>query len=125
MEKTPIEFTRLSELIYPFLDKMLKNSDQWFAFKLWQCWPELAQNDILKQSQPVSFQKGRLVLWVTHSVELMELSFQMEELKQKINSHFKKQWVKEIHFTVNKEILKKRQKSVQALSQIIPHKSGM
>ena len=113
------EFTRLSDILQTFLEKTLSKSDKWFAVKLWQHWPKLGTTDIVKQSKPVHFQKGRLVLWVDNSVQLMELSFQVEDLKNKINNHFKKKWVTDIHFTVNKEVLQSRQKSIHVLSKIL------
>ena len=112
------EFTLLADILHPFLDKTLSKSDKWFAFKLWQHWSKLGTADIIKQSRPVHFQKGKLVLWVDNSVQLMELSFQIEELKNNINTHFKKKWVTDIHFTVNKEVLQKRKKSAYILSKI-------
>ena len=115
---TTEELTALSDILYPFLDNALKNSDHWFALKLWQCWPELATTDLLKQSRPVQFQNGRLLLWVSHSVQLMELSFQIKELKDKINSYFEKPWVQDIHWTLNTDTLKSREKSAQILSKI-------
>lgn len=118
MEKKTKEPTPLSDILSTFFQHLSK-SDQWFSIKLWQSWPELASIDILKQTRPVSFQNGRLVLWVENSVELQELSFYIEELKNKINSHFEKQWVKEIHFTLNKDILKKREQSAKLLQKIL------
>lgn len=109
----------LSDILHTFFNKQCKESDQWFGVKLWQNWSKLATSDILKQTKPVSFQNGRMVLWVKSSVELQELSFYIEELKDKINSHFEKQWVKEIHFTLNKNILEKRKLSAKLLQKIL------
>ena len=108
----------LSEILHTFFNKQYKQSDQWFSIQLWQKWPELTTSDILKQTKPVSFQRGRMVLWVENSVELQELSFYIEELKDNINSYFNKQWVKEIHFTLNKDILKKREYSAKLFQKI-------
>ena len=118
MERSPDEPTLLADILYPFLDKVLAKSDQWFALKLWQCWPELATTDIMKKSRPVSFQNGRLLLWVNHSVELMELSFHLEELKTTINSRFGQNRVRDIHWTLNKDVLEKRKKSTKVLQKI-------
>ena len=109
----------LSDILDNFLKKQLvKESDQWFAVKLWQHWPQLTTQTTLQQTKPISYQKGRLVVWVAHSVELQELSFYIEELKDKINSHFKKQWITDIHFTLNKDLLKKREKSMKFFQEL-------
>ena len=112
----------LSKVLYDFFDKHLPASDQWFAMQLWHKWSEFSTVDILKKTRPVSYQKGRLVLWVAHSVELQELSFHTETVKDRINSHFKKEWVKDIHFTLDKDILKKRKQSAQILKNMLKSK---
>jgi hypothetical protein len=118
MKKKPKEPAPLSDILNTFFTQHLNKSDQWFGIKLWQHWPEMATSDILRQTKPVSFQKGRLVLWVANSVELQELSFHIEELKDKINTHFERHWITDIHFTLNKDILKKREQSVKLLQKI-------
>ncbi len=120
MKRPQDEPALLADILYPFLDSLLTKSDHWFALKLWQCWPELATTDLMRKSRPVSFQKGRLLLWVNHSVELMELSFHIEELKTAINNRFGKNRVRDIHWTLNKDILDKRKKSVKAFQKIFP-----
>ena len=67
----------------------------------------------------MSYQNGHLVLWVNNTVELQELHFYIEELKNNINTYFQKQWIKEIHFTLNKDILKKREQSAKWLKKLI------
>ncbi len=108
----------LSDILNSFFNNHLQESDQWFGIKLWHSWPRFATTSILKQTKPVSYQNGRLVLWVSNSVELQELGFQTEELKDKINSYFEKQWIRTIHFTLNKNILKKREQSAKLLRKI-------
>ena len=103
----------LSTLLSKFFDTHLEKSDAGFNFQLWQNWPQFATTDILSATRPVSLHKGRLVLWVGSSVELQELSFHTEELKKKINTHFKKELVRDIYFTVNKELLKKRERAAK------------
>ncbi|MYE07816.1 MAG: DUF721 domain-containing protein [Oligoflexia bacterium] len=109
----------LSHILNDFFNTHFTESDQWFGIKLWHSWSKFTTKKILKQTKPVSYQKGRLVLWVDNSVELQELHFYIEELKQTINAYFQKQWVTEIHFTLNKDILKKREQSVRWLKKLI------
>ena len=118
MNRKTKEPVLLADILHIFFNDQLVKSDQWFGIKLWQSWPEFTTIDILTQTKPVSYQQGRLVLWVANSVGLQELSFHTEELKQKINAHFGKNWVKDIYFTVNKDLLKKREQSAKLLQKI-------
>ncbi len=106
----------LSDIIKNFFnDQQFLQSDQCFGIKLWKIWPQLTEGTILKEAKPVSYQNGHLVLWVANSVQLQETHFHIDELKNKINQHFEKKYVEEIHFTFNKSILEKRQKTIELL----------
>ena len=109
----------LSHILNTFFNKHLAASDQLFSTKLWQNWSRLAMPHIAAYTKPVVYQKGRLVVWVANSVELQELSFHVETLKHKINTYFGKQWITDIHFTVNKDLLKKREQSARLLQKIL------
>jgi len=109
----------LSSILNTFFNKHPATSDQLFGTKLWQNWSRLAMSDIAAHTKPVSYQKGRLVVWVANSIELQELSFHVEALKHKINSHFGKKWITDIHFTVNKDLVKKREQSAKLLQKIL------
>lgn len=113
--KTPV---LLSNIIQDFFNEHLIKSDLWFGLKLWKEWSEFITSDILKKTKPISYKSGRLLIWVENSVEVQELYFYTEELKQKINFYFKKVWIKDIDFTVNKELLQQRKKSMKLLKQI-------
>ena len=60
----------LSNILNDFFNTHLTQSDQWFGIKLWHSWPQFTTKNILEQTKPVSYQKGRLVLWVDNTVEL-------------------------------------------------------
>lgn len=102
----------LVNILQDFFNKHLEQSDQGFAIKLWKKWHLFNFSKIITKTKPLSYQNGRLVLWVANSVELQELNFHKEELKQNINSYFKKTWIKEIFFTTNTDLLKKREQSI-------------
>ena len=88
-ERKPKNPVPLSQVLNHFFHQHLEhNSDQWFGLHLWRNWSQFATNDTLIQTRPVSYQNGRLVLWVKNSVEAQELGFYTEELKQKINTPF-------------------------------------
>ncbi|MDE0119975.1 MAG: DUF721 domain-containing protein [Bdellovibrionales bacterium] len=108
----------LSHILNDFFNMHFTKSDQWFGIRLWHSWSKFTTKNIFKQTKPVSYQNERLVLWVDNTVELQELYFYIEELKQTINAYFQKPMVKEIHFTLNKDILKKREQSAKWLKKI-------
>ncbi len=108
----------LSDILPSFFKEHLKNTDQGFGIRLWRDWKRFAVYDVLRNTRPVNYQAGRLVLWVSHSTDLQELSFHTNDLKEKINKHFKKPWVQEIHFTLNRDILKLREQTAKLLKEI-------
>ena len=100
-----------------FVESKFTESDQWFLLKLWKNWSHLLPSESIKDSKPVAYRKGRLLLWVCNSVQLQEMNFFVEELKKNINLTFKKEWVKEIYFTVNDSIVKKKEKIIKQLAE--------
>lgn len=108
----------LSDILQTFFQNRLNNTDHGIEIKLWKNWSHFATTEILKCAKPVNYQNGRLILWVAHSVALQELSFHLEDLKQAINSHFKKDLIKDIYFTVNKDLLNKKVKTLKFLQKI-------
>ncbi len=118
MRKTLKQPVPLSDILHTFFQDRLNKTDQGIEIKLWQNWSQFATPEVLKCAKPVNYQNGRLILWVAHSVELQELSFHLEDLKQAINSYFKKNWVKDIYFTVNKDLLNKKENSLKFLQKI-------
>ena len=111
------ELLPLSDITAGFFKQQWGKS-QGFAVKLWQEWGQFASTEVLQQTRPVGYQKGRLLLWVDGSTSLQELSFYTEELKNKINTHFGKEWVQSVHFTVDREILRKREQSIKLLHKM-------
>ncbi len=89
------------------LQSLLQNSkspisDQFLRWKLWRQWPDLVGEEISKRTLPVNFDQGTLFVWVENSVWLQQLTFMVGPLKNKINEHVGKDWVRQIRFTVDR-----------------------
>ena len=63
-------------------------------------WEKTFEEDIVKHTKLVSFSKGRLVVNVSDSSRLYELTLRRYELIKKLNRSIKKGKVKEIRFKI-------------------------
>ncbi len=115
------DLTPLSAILKNVLSQrdLLNNADQQIATKLWRHWAKLTKNTVLQHTRPVSFNQGRLVLWVEHSTLSQEAHFYIDQLKQNINTFLKSPSVKEIYFTLNKNILNNRKTTMQVLNKLM------
>ena len=89
-------------------------ADHLFAIKLWKLWPRLIPDDAFKDSRPVSFEQGRLTLWVTSAAEMQEIHLHTEQLKKNINQYFKSNKVQSVYFTFNRDILSRRKMAIES-----------
>ena len=120
-EKEQKKPTLVSDILADFfLNSQFTKSDQWFLLKLWQKWEHFIKVESMKDSKPVAYHKGRLLLWVSDSVQLQEMNFYIEELKENISKFFEKEWVKEIYFTVNRDMAEKKEKTMKKLVEYFP-----
>ena len=101
-----------------FSEGNFKHSDHMFALRLWHYWPKLVQNNLFKDCRPVSFQQGRLTLWISSAAEMQEIHFHTEELKQQINEYFTTDLVHTIHFTFNRDILSRRERTIHSVAKL-------
>jgi len=52
--------------------------------------------------EPVGFERGRLYIWVKSSARLQEIRFFEETLREKVNEHVGRTWVKSLRFTMDR-----------------------
>ena len=91
MNRDPKQPTLVSDMLADFfVSTPFIESDQGFLLKLWKKWDHFTKEESMKDSKPVAYHKGRLLLWVSDSVQLQEMNFYMEELKKDIALFFKK-----------------------------------
>ena len=90
------------------LSFLLKNSKgplshQFKRWKLWTHWESIVGEEIAKHSDPVSYYRGKLYIVVSDSVRMQEIRFFEPLMKKKINSFISYEWVKSLHFTLDRK----------------------
>lgn len=77
-------------------------SDGFLRWRLEQDWPSIVGPTIAKQTLPVAFEKGTLFIWVRHSAWMQQLWYFQEPIKEKVNAHLAKYWVRQVKFTLSR-----------------------
>ena len=77
-------------------------SDGFLRWRLEQEWREVVGNTIAEQTLPVAFEKGTLHIWVKHSAWMQQLWFFQDAIKDKVNAHLGRGWVKQVRFTLSR-----------------------
>lgn len=77
--------------------------DQFQRWKLWHQWREVAGPVISSYSDPVGFQRGVLVVWVKSSAHMQELTYILENLRERVNEHVGRNYVKSIRLTLDRK----------------------
>lgn len=77
-------------------------SDGFLRWKIWRFWPKIVGQTLANHCEPVGFDRGRLYIWVKSSARMQEIRFFEETLKQKVNEHVGRSWVRNIRFTLDR-----------------------
>lgn len=77
-------------------------SDGFLRWKIWRFWPQIVGPTLSKHCEPVGYQRGRLLIWVKSSPRLQEIRFFENTLRDKVNEHVGREWVKSIRFTLDR-----------------------
>lgn len=101
--KRAAELTTASDV----LQGLLQNSkspiaDGFQRWRLERSWPEIVGKTIAEQTMPARFDNGVLFIWVRHSVWMQQLWFFQNEIRDNVNKHLGRQWVKQVKFTLNR-----------------------
>ena len=88
-------------------------------WKLMNKWSSLMGPHLGKQSLPILYEKGVLIIWVNHSCLMQEMIFASPQIKKKINQFLEKSWVKKVRFTANKKGVENFQKIDPQLQAIL------
>lgn len=78
-------------------------SDQFARWKLWLTWAEVVGPTISEHAEPVAYRSGVLWLHVKNSTWMQQMTFMSESIKNTINQKFKKNYVTEIRFTLDRK----------------------
>jgi predicted nucleic acid-binding Zn ribbon protein len=115
------KFKSSAEVLKSLFDDKKKGgvvSDQFLRWKLWMQWSELVGPSIAEYTEPVSYRDGVLWLWVKNSTWMQQMTFMSDSIKNVIEQKFRKGYVREIRFTLDRKALPGRddmnfQKSVK------------
>ena len=99
------DLTSATDVLQALLDgKKLPLSHAYQVWKLRRHWKEIVGDTIYQHSKPLFYIRGTLYIWSENSVWTQEFIFLSEVIKQKINDHIGKPWVRKIRFQLQEEI---------------------
>lgn len=90
-------------------------SIHFLRWKLWKKWPEFVGPTIAAASEPVSYYRGTLYLWVKNSAWMQQLVFMREPIRDSINKKLQKEYVKEIKLTLDRKAVPSDPNATQEL----------
>ena len=106
------KFKSSAEVLKSLFDDKKKGgvvSDQFLRWKLWMQWSELVGSSIAEYTEPVSYRDGVLWLWVKNSTWMQQMTFMSDSIKNVIEQKFRKGYVREIRFTLDRKALPGRE----------------
>lgn len=77
-------------------------SEQFLRWKLWLNWKEVVGPTTAEYCEPVAYRNGILWLWVKNSTWMQQMTFMTETIKNTINQKYKKNFVTEIRYTLDR-----------------------
>ena len=78
-------------------------SDQFLRWKIWRMWPAIVGETMGAFCEPVGYERGKLYVWVKSSSRMQEVHFFEKTIKEKVNEHVGKTWVRSIRFTLDRQ----------------------
>ncbi len=117
------------ESAHKVLEKLLtKNSklaNQFTRWQLWNDWPLVVGKTIAQHTDPVGVYRGTLYIWVKNSSWHQELIFLAKPIRDKINQHLNRKWLKSVKFTLDHRSVPNREEmsegSLEFLSKGLPN----
>ena len=106
------ELTRLKDLLGP-VGKALRLDDAASIGRLWRTWPDIVGEEIARHAEPSSLKAGVLRIRTTTPVWATEISYLVEEIKQRVNTALAKPLVKEIRVWTSPEPIKPRRSDAE------------
>ena len=89
-------------------------SEQFQRWKLWLNWKDIVGPTTAEYTEPVSYHNGVLWLWVKNSTWMQQMTFMSETIKNTVNQKYKKDFVKEIRYTLDRKNIPKENSDFKA-----------
>jgi len=77
-------------------------SDQFLRWKIWRFWPSIVGPTLSSHCEPVGYDRFKLTVWVKSSARMQEIRFFEKTLKDKVNEHVGRSWVRKVIFTLDR-----------------------
>ncbi|MCC7402974.1 MAG: DUF721 domain-containing protein [Bdellovibrionales bacterium] len=90
-------------------------AEQFQRWRLWRQWNEVVGEILAKNTCPVGFQDGILIIWVDHPARIQDLYYVKQAMIDKINEYLGRRWVKNLKFTTDRKAVPKLEESEQGL----------
>ena len=78
-------------------------SDGFLRWRIWRGWSDIVGETLGKVCEPVGFDRGRLIVWVSSSPRLQEIRFFEKTLRTKVNEHVGREWCARVVFTLDRK----------------------
>ena len=89
-------------------------SEQFQRWKLWLNWKDIVGPTTAECTEPVAYHKGVLWLWVKNSTWMQQMTFMSETIKNTVNQKYKKDFVREIRYTLDRKNIPKENSDFKA-----------
>jgi hypothetical protein len=97
------KFSQGSEVLQAlFEDGKSPLSGPFLRWKLWARWKEVVGPTIGESTEPVSYYRGTLWLWVKSSTWMQQMVFMRDDIRKTINDKMGVEFVKELRFTLDR-----------------------
>lgn len=89
-------------------------SEQFMRWKLWLNWKDIVGPMTAEHTEPVAYHNGVLWLWVKNSTWMQQMTFMSETIKNTVNQKYKKGFVTEIRYTLDRKNIPKENSDFKA-----------
>ena len=77
-------------------------------------WKDIVGPTTAENTEPVAYHKGVLWLWVKNSTVMQQMTFMSETIKNTVNQKYKKGFVTEIRYTLDRKNIPKENSDFKA-----------
>ena len=89
-------------------------SEQFMRWKLWLNWKDIVGPTTAEYTEPVAYHNKVLWLWVKNSTWMQQMTFMSETIKNTVNQKYKKGFVTEIRYTLDRKNIPKENSDFKA-----------
>jgi predicted nucleic acid-binding Zn ribbon protein len=111
------KFKTTGEVLKSLFDDRQKGgpvAEQFLRWKLWMTWEDVVGPSIAGFTEPVAFYRGTLWIWVKNSSWMQQMTFMSGNIKDAIHFKFRKGYVTEVRFTLDKKCMPERDSALDS-----------